>query len=210
MLDQIEKELKFEKIFHIYKKYRKLINNIAFGLSIVFGALTWWNFEKSEQTEKSSMQLLQAISAYEKDDLEKAQYILDHMPSKYETEYMMLARFLAADLALKNNKPEDAKKLYEKIIQTANDSVYRNIAKMKSLFLNVYDMPEAEAMKEIDEISNAFPSFKTMLLELKAIYFSKKGDKEKAAHFYAEALKDEKDFPVSEMRLKLSDPYLTC
>ncbi len=201
--EQSKKELRVEQWFGFYKKYKKAINNVSMLLSIIIGALFWWRYEKVEQTEKASLQLLQAVSFYSNGDMEKAQYTVDHMPSKYQTGYLTLAQFLAADMALKNNDRDQAVLLYQKIQSSAKDTVYKNLAELKCLYITIFDLSEEKARAAVERLIKMEPKFEGLLWELLGDYFLKNGESEKARLAYNKAL-DTNVKPSAEMRIKLA------
>jgi len=202
IFEQAKRDALLESVKNFYFKNKKICKNTLTTLTVLLGVSVWWSYEKVEQKETSSLTFFHALQVLESNDESKALTLLENMPSKYETNYTLLSKFLAANLFLRKNEAKKASDIYQDIYQSA-EKVYADLAYVKYLYIQALDMPCDDALNAINAFLQRSPAWKNILLELKGMILMNAGKKKDALKVYDSLLQDQSLTKDSQMRLQI-------
>lgn len=169
---------------------KALIVGLAFGLTALLGYRYWQNVQEStaESASLNYQHFLQLAGAGPGDEPRSAgQAIIDGYP---DTAYARMTALLLARLEMDDNKPEEAKRRLQWVIDTGGDSELALIARSR---LAQVLLAEGKAEAALAEIERAIPKGKQapdepLFAEIRGDILAALGRNEEAAKMYDAAI----------------------
>lgn len=130
LLDEIQEDLKEEKVLAAIKKYGKLV--VIFVMALIIGTAIklWWNNYKENQAYKEGAQFMTAMKKAQANNIDVAIKEFEELADKGNTNYAALAKLHLGAYYLSVNNLEKAKSFYTSVAEGKNAKELRDYAEL--------------------------------------------------------------------------------
>lgn len=164
---------------------------ILLGLVLAFGSLfgfKQWQLWQQTQREQASAEYQTLVDALEAKNLDAAVGNYETLKSEHaDSSYTALAAMHLAKARLEAGQTELAQQLLEYAIKNAQPEAVRTVAKERLARIKLDQGKPDEALALLDAVSSA-SGFEPVFAEIRGDIYRAKGDNEKAAGYYQQAL----------------------
>jgi hypothetical protein len=184
VFDEINDDLRREKLNQFWKENGSWIIGGALGAVLLTGAMTAWRTWEYSRDAAATTQLARLTDAADWSKVES-------FAASSDKNHAMMARFMAADAYLEKHQTDKAIALYNDIAATSGlDKTWRDLARIHSLSLRLdKDPPEALA-KELAALSGSKDVWRYTALEMQALLAARQGHMQDAANILASITAD--------------------
>ena len=182
IFDEIEEDLKKDKMDEAWKKYGKYV--IAVAVLIVVGTIgyTQWISYTSGQAADQANRFDQALTTITSGETEQGLKQLDAIAGDSGAGYQMLARLEKAALLAEDGKKAEAVALYDQIAADSQlDEMYRGLATVLSVMHDAENSAPSDLLAKLAPQLEAGATWRYTALEVAAGLHLKAGDKAAAA-----------------------------
>ena len=175
LLDEIKEDLHEERIQQLWKNYGSwLVGGVVIILASTAGGVAWQSWSASKQADYAST-YAKALSL-ESERIEESIQLLEAL-SERSTGFSFLAKFHLASQALKAGDRSQAQTHLHGVEKMGHlDPLYRDLAKLMSLYIGLESLDPHEGLKEVDSLTEEKNPWRYLALELKGLLLMKKKD----------------------------------
>ena len=207
ILDEIDEEIKQDKVFQWWKKFGPYVLGLVGAVIIGSAGYYGWLEYQKQKIEERSHQFAQAVELRNQGDEEGAAQALARVADTSDS-YAMLASFERAKSLVNLGNIEDAVAVYDKVANdTAVDGLYRELATVFSVMQQL-DQGDPELLtNRLSPLTTEGKPFRFAALEMTALLAIRSGDIDKAKSLFADLEKQE-ELP-GQMKARAGE-YLTA
>jgi len=147
LFNEIDDDLRQDRIKSIWASYKNLIFAAVMVISLVLVGSESYQYLAKTKTEKSGLLFSQIIESIADDNPEQTSNFIDELLESGSSDYKTYALLLQSDNLISQDKLADAKETYIDLIKKAENSLVRDIAKLKLSYLNV----DSSSFDDIEE-----------------------------------------------------------
>ena len=147
LFNEIDDDLRQDRIKSIWASYKNLIFAAVMVISFVLVGSESYQYLAKTKTEKSGLLFSQIIESIADDNPEQTSNFIDELLESGSSDYKTYALLLQSDNLISQDKLADAKETYIDLIKKAENSLVRDIAKLKLSYLNV----DSSSFDDIEE-----------------------------------------------------------
>ena len=175
LLDEIKEDLHEERIQQLWKNYGSwLVGGVVAILGSTALGVAWQSWSASKQSDYAST-YANALTI-ESERLEESLKLLEDL-SHRSTGFALLAKFHLASHALKAGDRAQAKSHLHEVGKMGHlDPLYRDLAKLMSLYIGLDTLEANEGLKELETLTGEKNPWRYLALELKGLLLLKKKD----------------------------------
>jgi len=189
IFDELEEDLKEQKIFDLWHKWGNWI--IGAALLIVIGAAgvpVWKYYHHSIKTDESA-RYSNALALVQKGQNQDAQKILEELSANGKTGYAQLAALQLAALNQSAGSIDGALKIYQDLdLKNSSNLSFSGLAKVLSGYSGINSSQAGTIATQFTSLASSGNPFQGLSLELQGLYALEKGDKSKAAEDFNDIL----------------------
>ena len=194
---EVDEAVRTDQVSEAAKKY-----GIAAGAALVIGlaalgGFLWWQGNSEGSLEEQSETLVGALDEYEAGNFDVADQELAALSEDGSPGNMAAAQMLRAAAALEAGRGDDARALYQRVIDNGDvPQAMRDAAQVRLVSAAYDDMEPAEVIERLGPLANADSDWFGSAGELVAMAYLDSGREEDAGKLLVEIAKDE-EVPAS-------------
>lgn len=196
-LEEVESDIRQEKIERLWHQYGKLIIGAVVGCLALSGGYMLWQNNQYKQNQLMSEKFVGAQALIAQGKIEEALGVIKDLTKNSHKNYAVLSKFYEAHLVNQKNYKE-ALDLYHKIIDdTSIESDLRELAQILAITLEINHLNgdnQQEAIdtiiKKLEPLTAQDKSWRYLALELTGILSFKKNDFSKATDIFLQLAQD--------------------
>jgi hypothetical protein len=189
---EVDEELRREQLTSYWQRYGKLaIGGVVLLLALLAGFI-WWQNHKQEVAGKQGNELTSAFDDIQARKLKEAAPKLDKLAAEGSPGYRAAALMTKADLAVEDNKMDEAAAAYGRIADNADlPQAYRDLALVRRTHIEYDKLQPAEIVRRLSPLAKPESAWFGSAGEMVAIAQLKLGKRAEAARIFAALAKDE-------------------
>ncbi|MDF3034305.1 MAG: hypothetical protein K0R76_1259 [Alphaproteobacteria bacterium] len=208
-LEEVEKDIRQEKLLNLWKQYGKLITGTAMTIVVlVVGYSLWGHYDQNKRIQMAE-KLISAQEYIAKGETDKAQTLLTSLSAESHKTYQPLALFQKAGLLLQdgpNAKPGEALAIYNQLAEKPElDPLWRDLANLLAVMTSMdqADVNVDGLLGRLTALTNDQNPWRYFAREMKGILLHRKGEKAEATELFARLVQDNQTPPGISMRARL-------
>tara|TARA_B100000900_G_C20508338_1_gene686871 strand:+ start:234 stop:935 length:702 start_codon:yes stop_codon:yes gene_type:complete len=147
LFNEIDDDLRQDRIKSLWASYKNSIFSAVIVISLVLIGSEAYQYLSKSKTEKSGLQFSKIIESIMDDEPALTSNFIDELLESGTSDYKTYALLLKADNFISQDKLTDARLVYTDLIKKAENSLIRDLAKLKLSYLNV----DTEKFDQIEE-----------------------------------------------------------
>jgi hypothetical protein len=201
LLEEIKEDIREEQLAKFWKSYGSwVIGGVVTVLAGTAIGIGWQNWKASKLDEYS--QKFNVALSVERTDQEQAEKVFEEL-SKTSTGYAVLSKYRLASQAFRKGDVAKASEHLNAVeAMSFADDVYRDLAKLMRINMNVSADNKDEMLKQLERLTGEKNPLRPLALELKGILLMEKGDKALAHATFTNLLTTEMVAPAFLDRVK--------
>lgn len=190
-LREVDDALRQDQVEGFYRTYGKsVLAAVVVGLA-AFGGYLFWDHQQKAARDAGAEQLVQAIDSVQSEKLEDAKTKLDPLVANGKGGNAELARLLQAGIAMENNRPDDAVKLYRTVSGNADaPQPLRDLATVREVAATFGKMQPQAVVDRLKPMAAPGNPWFGVAGELVAMAYLKQGKADQAGQLLAAIAKD--------------------
>ena len=196
LLREVDEAVRQDQLGSAVKRYGWTIAGVLVVGLAAFGGWILWSGHSERQLEERSEKLIGAFDQLQAGQFEQAQDSLAAL-SDGSSATAISARLASAGIALRDNRQDEAVKLYESIASDANaPKPYRDLATVRAVAIQFDKLDPQKVVDRLKPLATPGNPWFGSAGELVAMAYMKQGKRELAGPLFAAIAKDE-DVPQS-------------
>jgi hypothetical protein len=196
LLREVDDAVRQDQLGSAVKRYGWMIAGVLVVGLAAFGGWILWSGHSERQLEERSEKLIGAFDQLQAGPFEQAQDSLAAL-SEGSSATAISARLASAGIALRDNRQDEAVKLYESIASDANaPKPYRDLATVRAVAIQFDKLDPQKVVDRLKPLATPGNPWFGSAGELVAMAYMKQGKRELAGPLFAAIAKDE-DVPQS-------------
>ena len=208
-LEEVEKDIRQEKLLNLWKQYGKLVSGAIIGIIVfIVGYNLWSRYEQNKRVQMAE-KLIAAQEYIAQGESGKAQEILNRLSADSHKTYQPLTLFQKAGLLLQEgpkSKPAEAIEIYNQLSANSKiDPLWRDLANLLAVMASIDqpDMKVEELLGRLNALTSDQNPWRYFAKEMKGILLYRKGEKGQAAELFARLVQDNQTPSGISMRSRL-------
>lgn len=208
-LEEVQNDIRQEKLLQLWKQYGKLVMGFMAGIIfLVAGYKVWSHYEQNKRMQMAE-KLIAAQDYLAKGDMDKAQTLLNTLGTESHDTYQPLALFQKAGLLLKGNpkpQPSEALAIYTQLSENSNVvPLWRDLAALLAVMVSVdQEATNQEALSgQLEKLTDDQNPWRYFAREMKGILLHRQGNKSQAQELFARLVQDSQTPAGISMRARL-------
>ena len=194
---EVEDAVRQQDLEDFGRKYGKPLGAALLLGLVGFGGYLFWSGQQEEGREAASEEMVKAMDQLEAGNLDTASKAFAPLAAGDAVGQAASARMVQAGIALQQNKPAEAAKLYAAIAADGDvPELYRNLATIREAAITFDDTPPADVVAKLKPLATPGAPWFAAAGELLAAAYLEQGKPDLAGPILAEIAKDE-DAPGS-------------
>jgi len=137
VFDEVEEELRKERYQELFKTWGPWVLGAAIAVVAGVAGYQWYQAHQQSTRAASGAQMLDAVEAYQADNLAQADAQLETLAADAPRGYEMLALMQQAAITLEQGEGDVASRLYSQAAERAPDRLTRDLARYKALLIDM-------------------------------------------------------------------------
>ncbi|WP_343033260.1 tetratricopeptide repeat protein [Altericroceibacterium indicum] len=192
LLREVDEAVRQDQMADIGRKYGKPILAIIVVALLAFGGWLWWDSHQESKLEANSEELVKALDNLKADNLAAADGHLKPLAQDGSNGMKAAAIMLEGGMALQQNKPKEAAKLFDSIAADKNmPETYRNLATIRSVSATFDDMEPQKVIDRLKPLAVPGEPWFGSAAELVGMAYLAQGKNDLAGPLFASVAKDE-------------------
>jgi hypothetical protein len=215
-LEEVEKDIRQEKLLNLWKKYGKQVTAGLVGIIIVVAGYNLWNqYEYNKQVQMAE-KLISAHDLMAQGDMAKAQVILTDLSQQSRSNYQSLGLFQKAALLVQEGAPEkvtEAISIYNQLgINNKIDPLWRDLAALLSVMISIDIQGQKvdELIAKLEPLTQDDNPWRYFAKEMKGLLLYRKGDKAQSTELFARLVQDNQTPQGISLRSRLMVQILSA
>jgi hypothetical protein len=193
LLREVDEAVRQDQFAEFVRRYGRAILIAAIVALALFGGYLWWQSHKNDQREADSEVLVGSLDQIEAGNLASADAQLAKLNTAHEAGAQAAARLLRAGIALEQNKPADAAKLFDRVAADGDaPQAYRDLATIRAVTTRYDTMKPADVVARLKPLAVPGNPWFGSAGELVAMAYLDQGRNGEAGTLFAAIAKDEK------------------
>jgi hypothetical protein len=194
---EVDEELRRDQVRSYWERYGKLAIAGAVLLLALLAGILWWNNQRQVKAGEKGSQLISAFDEISAGNKAAALPKLDALEKTGTSGYRAAAILTRADLAIEENKLEQAAALFKQVAEdTKLDETYRNLALVRQTHVEYDKLPPQAVVDRLKPLAVAGNPWFGSAGEMVGIAHLKLNRPAEAARIFAALAKD-KQVPES-------------
>ena len=147
LFNEIDDDLRQDRLKSIWASYKNSIFAAVIVISLILIGSESYQYLSKSKAEKSGLLFSQIIESIGDDNHELASDFIDELLESGSSDYKTYALLLRSENLISQDKLTEAKETYIDLIKKAENSLIRDVAKLKLSYLNV----DSSSFDEIEE-----------------------------------------------------------
>lgn len=147
LFNEIDEDLRQDKLKALWNKYRAAVFTFVIVIALGLASSEFYQYWSSSKEKNSGLIFSEIIDNIIQNDIQSAQINIDRLSDEGTKNYKSYALVLKSDLLLSEGNLIEAEKIYNQIINTTNNPLLKDLAKLKLSYIRV-DSYSFEKMKE--------------------------------------------------------------
>ena len=148
LFNEIDDDLRQDRLKSIWATYKNSIFAAVIVISLILIGSESYQYLSKSKAEKSGLLFSQIIASMGDDHHELTSSIIDELLETGSSDYKTYALLLRSENLISQDKLTEAKETYIDLIKKAENSLIRDVAKLKLSYLNV----DSSSFDEIEEV----------------------------------------------------------
>lgn len=132
VFDEVEEELRRERYQAALRKWGPWVGGVAVAIVVGVAGYQFWDWRSTTAAEASAEQYLSAARLFEDGDLAGADAAFGEMAETGPAGYATLALMRRGEIAISENRQEDAGRFFEQAAERAPEPFTRDLARYKA------------------------------------------------------------------------------
>jgi hypothetical protein len=197
LLREVDEAYRTDVLAGFAKNHGIKLGALVIGALALFGGYLLWSGYTEGQKEESSEQLVKAIDNLEAGNFDTASKSLLQLEKEGEPAAAAVAKMARAAVALQQQRPADAAKLYGQIAaDTDMPAAYRDLALIRQVSLDYETMKPSDVVAKMKPLAKPGEPYFGSAGELLGAAYLDLGKPDLAGPLFAQIAKDE-DVPAS-------------
>lgn len=214
-LEEVENDIRQEKYMDLWRKYGKIATNSLVGVLCMVAAYSVWSNYEFKKRQQAADKYVAAQQLITQGNLDQAQSVLKELAQESVKAYPSMAQFVLAGTFVQKGGDENlaqAQKLYEKLVTTASEQIWREFAQYQVFSVRLHKEPQItdELLKQIKDFSEAQTPLKPLAQELLGMALLKRDNKTEAAEVFIKLAQDKQAPEGLAMRAQLMTQMLSA
>jgi hypothetical protein len=195
-LEEVEKDIRQEKLLQLWKKYGKQVTAGLIAIIVLIAAYNLWSQYQYNKQLQMAEKLIAAQELIAQGESAKAQTILTSLSSESSTTYQSLALFQKAGILAQDkteSKLTEAVAIYNQLAANNKmDLLWRDLAALLAIMVQI-DLPNAKVdtlLSQVEPLINDQNTWRFFAKEMKGLLLYKKGEKAKSTEIFARLVQD--------------------
>lgn len=195
-LEEVEKDIRQEKLLQLWRKYGKQATaGLTAIVILVAGYNLWSQYEYNKQIQMAE-KLIAAQELNSQGELGKAQTILTSLSDASSTTYKSLALFQKAGILAQDKTAanlNEAVKIYSQLAENKRiEPLWRDLAALLALMvrMDIPDVKVEELLSQVEPLTSDQNAWRYFAREMKGILLYQKGDKAHSTEIFARLVQD--------------------
>lgn len=215
-LEEVEKDIRQEKLLNLWKKYGKQVTAGLVGIIIIVAGYNLWSqYEHNKQVQMAE-KLITAHELMAQGELVKAQAILTDLSQQSRSIYQSLALFQKAALLFQEGSPEKSREainIYNQLgANNKMDPLWRDLAAFLSVMISI-DMQGQKVddlLAKLEPLTQDDNPWRYFAKEMKGLLLYRKGDKSQSTEIFARLVQDNQTPQGISLRSRLMVQILSA
>ena len=147
LFNEIDDDLRQDRLKSIWASYKNSIFAAVIVISFILIGSESYQYLSKSKAEKSGLLFTQIIESIGEDNHELTSNFIDELLESGSSDYKTYALLLRSENLISQDKLTEAKETYIDLIKKAENSLIRDVAKLKLSYLNV----DSSSFDEIEE-----------------------------------------------------------
>jgi len=147
LFNEIDEDLRQDKLKALWNKYRAAVFTFVIVIALGLASSEFYQYWSLSKEKNSGLIFSEIIDNIIQNDIQSAQINIDRLSDEGTKNYKSYALVLKSDLLLSEGNLIEAEKIYNQIINTTNNPLLKDLAKLKLSYIRV-DSYSFEKMKE--------------------------------------------------------------
>ena len=209
LFNEIDDDLRQDRLKTFWATYKNSIYAAVIVISLVLIGSEAYQYYSKSKTEKSGLILSQIIESVSDKELGLTSDYIDELLESGTSDYRTYALLLKSDNFISQNKLDDARETYIDLIKKAENSLIRDLAKLKLSYLNVDNDSFEQIQGELSSIVENDNPLSLFAYEVLAMSAYKHGLYERGVEYLNIIITNDKTtngmFDRAQMMLKVMD-----
>lgn len=185
LFQEIQEDLDRQKMEAFWKRYGVVILAAALGIVIATGGYSVWNSMRMEKNQRATADYMAALK--QTDPAKELEALQNFAGNNKGSTQATFAQLQAAALALKEDKREEALRIYDAVAHDgAADPAFRQLADLYSVRAQLDTGDPAELQKKLEPLMADKAPWRYTAREYAGYVALRAGDKQKARQIFAE------------------------
>lgn len=182
IFDELEEDLKEQKIFDLWRKWGNLI--IGAALLVILGAAgvpIWKHYHNSVKVDEAA-RYENALVLSQKGQLEESQKIFEELSKNGKTGYAQLSSLRLAAYDQKSERIDNVLKTYQDLdLKNPSNLSFSGLSKVLAGYAGINSSQASVLAAQFTSLASEGNPWQGLSLELQGLYALQKGDRSKAA-----------------------------
>jgi hypothetical protein len=202
-MNEIKQELKEEKYAALWKKYQNHVYSAILTILIITAGISFWNRYQDGRRQEVASTYFNALQALQHKNTKVALNLLDEIPAQDGGSYKDLSRFIAAALLQEEGKEDEARDVYQNIIDdTGLDKTYKNMAIIRMAYMDIENREPEDLLKLVEPLAKQDGPWEMSALEIIGLLKIRQGKKEEAIDVFEKITNIDKVSKYAKFRAK--------
>jgi hypothetical protein len=208
-LEEVEKDIRQEKLLQLWKKYGKQVTAGLVAIVILIAGYNLWSQYKHNKHLQMAEKLITAQELIAQGESAKAQTILTNLSQESTSTYQSLGLFQSAALLMQEGstqKQREAIKIYDQLAGNKKiEPLWRDLAALLSIMVQI-DLPDVkvdELLSQVEPLTSDQNPWRYFAKEMKGLLLYRKGDKAQSTEIFARLVQDSQTPQEISLRSRL-------
>ena len=209
LFNEIDDDLRQDRLKTIWATYKNSIYTAVIVISLVLIGSEAYQYYSQSKSEKSGLILSQIVESATGDESQLINDYIDELLESGTSDYKTYALLLKSDNFISQNKLDDARETYMDLVKKAENSLIRDLAKLKLSYLNVDRVSFDQIQEDLSSMLESDNPLSLFAYEVLAMSAYKHGSYESGIEYLNIIIKSEKTtngmFDRAQMMLRVMD-----
>ena len=207
LFNEIDDDLRQDRLKSLWATYKNSIYAAVIVISSVLIGSEAYQYYSQSKSEKSGLILSQIVESATGDESHLINDYIDELLESGTSDYKTYALLLKSDNFISQNKLDDARETYMDLVKKAENSLIRDLAKLKLSYLNVDNVSFDQIQEDLSSILESDNPLSLFAYEVLAMSAYKHGLYERGIEYLDIIIKSEKTtngmFDRAQMMLRV-------
>ncbi len=166
-VNEVDEAMRRDEQVALAKRYGPWIAGVAILVIVLVGGLKGYQAWSQKAHESAAVQYQNALNTAEQGDIAGARSGFEALSTEGPAVYKAMAHIQLANLALAEEKPDDAIAALDNAIAASSDQILRDTSHLKAAYILADDQPEA-ALQRLAKIEGEDSPYRFSAQELRA------------------------------------------